>query len=380
MELLINGRCMEGKITGVGRYLVNILNVWTEKYRKHKYKILFKNEIPVITSLSKECVYSSIAPRHEFINHGPIWENVYLPLAARKHKYADLYFSPYYTLPLVGMNCKKVVTIFDISYLTHPEWFPYKQRMPFELLTKSTLKQADMILTGTEYTKHEILGRYNVSPEKIKVTNLGVDDKFIAMEREIQEFDGVKTKYKLSQKTVLFVGTIFNRRNVPVLMEAVANLIKRSGEDISLVIVGQNSTYPYFDVEQMAQKYNMLEHLRWIPYTTDKELFSLYKVADVFVCSSLYEGFNIPPLEAMYLGVPVICSVLTSLPEVVGDAAFPLKDPTNFQEMTMAIEKVLSDDNLKTNLIKKGRERSKLFSWDKCGTETMECFEKLVEF
>ena len=378
MEILINGRCMEGKQTGVGRYLANMLKIWTKKYPQHKYNLFFKKEFPSDISLTKECVHSSIAPGQDLIHYGPVWENLFLPLAARQHKKADLFFSPGYTLPLIPVNCKKVITIFDISYLTHPEWFSYKYRIPYQILTKPTLKKADIILTGTEFTKQEILRLYDVNANKICVTNLGVEEKFIKLELGIKNFDGVKDKYKLSGKIVLFVGTIYNRRNVPVLMEAVANIIKRNGEDISLVIIGQNYTYPYFDVLQMAQKYNVQRHLRWITYTTDEELFALYKVADVFVCSSSYEGFNIPPLEAMYLGVPVICSVLSSLPEVVGDAAYPLADPTSPEEMTTALEKVLTDDKLKEDLIRKGRERSKLFSWEKCATQTMEYFESIV--
>ena len=378
MEILINGRCMEGKQTGVGRYLANMLKIWTKKYSQHKYKLFFKKEFPTDASLTNECVSSSIASGQDLIHYGPVWENIFLPLAARQHKKADLFFSPSYTLPLIPVKCKNVITIFDISYLTHPEWFSFKHRMPYQILTKPTLKKADIILTGTEFTKQEILRLYNVNANKICVTNLGVEERFMELEREIKDFDVVKNKYKLTGKIVLFVGTIFNRRNIPVLMEAVANIIERNGEDISLVIVGQNSTYPYFDVVQMAEKFNVQKHLRWITYTTDEELFALYKIADVFVCSSLYEGFNIPPLEAMSLGVPVICSILSSLPEVVGDAAYPLEDPTDPQEMTAALEKVLTDDKLKVDLIKKGTERSKLFSWEKCAAQTIEYFENIV--
>lgn len=377
MDLIINGRCMEGKRTGVGRYLSNLINIWSEKYSQNKYNLIFKSEIPGDESLSKRCVTSLVAPNIRAINKGPIWENILLPIASRKIKKADIYFAPNYTLPIIPVKGKKVVTIFDISYIAHPEWFSYSQRIPFQLLTGFTLKKADMILTGSEATKKEILKYYKVNTDKIFITHLGVEPKFLALEGKGDSFINVKNKYKISGKVVLFVGLILNRRNVPVLMEAVANVIKKTKEDITLVIVGKNYTYPFFDVLEMANRTGIKEYLRWITYTTDEELYSIYKVADVFVCSSLYEGFNIPPLEAMHLGVPVICSNLSSLPEVVGDASFFLEDPRDTQEMTIAIEKVLGDDKLKLEMIRKGKERAKLFSWEKCAKKTMQLFEKL---
>jgi glycosyltransferase involved in cell wall biosynthesis len=319
-------------------------------------------------------------PNSKLLDLGPVWENFYLPRVLRRDKNADVYFTPLYTLPAYPLSCKQVVTIFDISYIAHPEWFPKKQLLSLKLLTGPTVRKADVILTGSQATKSEIIKYYDVDQNKIKVTNLGVDGKFVDLERENigEQESRVRKKYKLKGKIVLFVGLIMNRRNVPVLMEAVSNVIRKSGETITLVIIGKNHSFPYIDIDSLSLKYGLKDSIRWIEYTVDEEIYGFYKAADVFVCSSLYEGFNIPPLEALFLGVPVICSNLSSLPEVVGNAAYMLGDPRDPDEMTTAIEVVLGDPRLQADLIRKGKVQANNFSWEKCAKETMEVIEALA--
>lgn len=382
MKMMVNGRCLEGRRTGVGRYLANILRVWTTKNNQHHYDIYFKDKMSNDSFLELENVSSTIVPSIDKLNIGPVWENFFLPRSIKKNSNADVYFSPSYTLPVYSSKCKKVVTIFDISYISHPEWFPRRNRLPLKLLTPPTLKSADIILTGSETTKLEIMKYYSVNEEKICVTNLGVEKKFEDLNNQlgvgINYAEKVKEKYQLLGKVVLFVGLIMNRRNIPVVMEAVSKIIEQTGETITLVIVGKNHTFPYFDIEEVADKYNIRENLRWLKYTSDEEIFGFYKAADVFICSSLYEGFNITPLEAMSLGVPVICSNLSSLPEVVGDASYLLDDPRDPKEMTEAIQTVLFNEELQDKLIEKGIARAKTFSWDRCAAETMKIIERLV--
>jgi glycosyltransferase involved in cell wall biosynthesis len=379
MKMMINGRCLEGRRTGVGRYLSNILQIWTKEYREHAYDIYLRNEIPSDLFLGESNVSAVLVPNSKLLDLGPVWENFYLPRALRKNTSADVYFSPLNNLPAYPLNCKQVVTIFDISYIAHPEWFPKKQFLSLRLLTGPTVRNADIILTGSQATKKEIIKYYDVDENKISVTNLGVDQVFIDLERgNIGEQESqVRKKYNLTGKVVLFVGLIMNRRNVPVLMEAVSNIIRKTGEIITLVIIGKNHTFPYFDVKEVAAKYGIEGYIRWIEYTTDHEIFGFYKAADVFVCSSLYEGFNIPPLEALFMGVPVICSNLSSLPEVVGDAAYMLEDPRDPIEMAEAIESVLTDPSLQAELIQKGRSQASNFSWQRCAKETMDVIKAL---
>ena len=128
----------------------------------------------------------------------------------------------------------------------------------------------------------------------------------------------------------------------------------------------------------VAKKFDIEDSVKWIKYTSDKEVFSLYKAADVFMCASLYEGFNITPLEALYLETPIICSNLSSLPEVVGDAAYMIEDPTDPVEMTQALGDVLGSEDLRNELRKKGLVQAKKFSWERCALETMQIFENIL--
>jgi len=379
MRIMINGRCLEGKRTGVGRYLSNLLRIWGSEYKSNYYDIYFRNEFSNDSFLEEDNISASLVPNSKLFDLGPVWENFYLPRALRKNKQAEVYFSPLYTLPIYPLKCKQVVTIFDISYIAHPEWFPKKQLASINTLTGPTVRKADIILTGSEATKKEIIKYFNVKDEKIYVTNLGVDKKFIDMgNSNSKEFEAlVRKKYKLSGKVVLFVGLIMNRRNLPALMEAVSRVIKKTSETITLVVIGKNHTYPFYDINELAEQHNITKNFRWVTYTSDEEIYGFYKSADVFVCSSLYEGFNITPLEALYLDVPVICSNLSSLPEVVGDAAYYLEDPKDPKEIADALENVLFDADLQADLLKKGNIQAKKFSWDRCASETIEIIESI---
>ncbi len=380
MEILINGRNLEGKRTGVGRYLANIIRIWSEKYEENEYKIFFKDEISSDPFINASNVEATLVNTPKSINIGPIWENVFLPNALSKNKTADLYFTSNYTLPVFPQRFKEIVTIFDISYIAHPEWFPKRNLAALKMLTGPTVNRADIILTGSEATKNEILKYYDIDGSKIFVTNLGVEEKFLKLDLKSDDeaINKLKLKHNIKGKIVLFVGLIMNRRNVPVLMESISNIIKKTGEEINLVIIGKNHSYPYFDIDEMAEKYDIKNYLRWIQYTDDEEIFNFYKAADIFMCSSLYEGFNITPLEAMFCGAPVICSNMSSLPEVVGDAAYMLDDPRDPIEMEKAITDVLSDKDLQSKLSQRGKDRAKIFSWDRCAQETIDIFQTIT--
>ena len=382
MKLLIHGRTLEGKRTGVGRYLANILRIWTEEYKDNTYDIFFRDEIPNDDFISSPNVNSHLVKNSKILDYGPIWENIYLPSKLSKFKDYYIYFTPEYILPVRSLKAarKKIVTIFDISYIAHPEWFPKKQLLTLKPLTSPTLKRADIILTSSASTKNDILKYYDINGDKIHVTHLGVDKKFEDINgiKDSHYVENVKIKYDLRGKVVLFVGLVMNRRNIPVIMEAISNLKKKNGEDITFVILGHNHTYPYIDILETARKFDIENSIKWIKYTSDEEVFSLYKAADVFMCASLYEGFNITPLEALYLETPIICSNLSSLPEVVGDAAYMIEDPTDPVEMTKALGDVLSNDELRNDLKAKGLIQAQKFSWERCAKETMDIFKNTM--
>ncbi len=368
---------MEGSRTGVGRYMANILSVWAEKFPENRYNLLFRREVPADVCLSSPNIKSVLVPCPDRFNVSAVWENLYLPAIVSKLGGHDLFFSPSYTLPIRKVGGVNVVTIFDISYISHPDWFPFKERMMYKLMTGPTVRKADLILTGSEYSKSEILRFYDVDENKIHVTYLSVDPVFGKVSG-IEELD-ISGRYGLKGVVVLYVGLIANRRNVPVLIEAFSKSIGKQDKEATLVIVGKNLSFPHIDILDIADRFEVAGRVRWLQYVDDKELLALYQRADLFVYPSLYEGFGIPPLEAMYVGTPVITSNMSSLPEVVGDAAILLDDPSDPVEMAGAIGKVVGNKGLSAKMVRKGKVRCALFSWERCAVETMRLFEGIIE-
>ncbi len=373
MIITINGSCMEGRRTGVGRYMANILSIWVKRFPGHKYNVLFRREIPADAFLSSSNVEPVLVPCPKSLNISVVWENVYLPSAVARLGGQDLFFSPSYTLPLRKVGGANVVTIFDISYISHPDWYPLKERIMYRMITGATVRKADIILTGSKSSKKEILRFYDTDKSKIHVTYLSVDPVF----GQVDGLEGldISAKHGLKGTVVLYVGLIANRRNVPTLIEAFSLSSGSKGSDATLVIVGKNLSFPYIDIMETAEKFSVAGKVRWLQYIDDKELLALYDRADLFIYPSLYEGFGIPPLEAMYVGTPVITSNMSSLPEVVGDAAILLNDPTDPVEMAEAIDRVVGSKELSLEMVSKGKERAASFSWQRCAVETMNLFE-----
>ncbi|MFQ5729770.1 MAG: glycosyltransferase family 4 protein [Waddliaceae bacterium] len=377
MEFAINGSCLEGSRTGVGRYMENLLNVWVERYPHHRYHVFFRREVPRHSYVKHNSVTTEIVSCPDWLNFGPLWENTFLVKSIRCNGMPDVFFSPSYTLPLVRVGKRHVVTMFDLSYLAHPEWFPPKTRMMYKIITPLSVLRADLILTGSKASRREILKYFEMPEGKVQVTYPGVDPIFMERKNSHEEKRlSFTRKYRLQGKVVLHVGLLANRRNVPALIQAFADLKRRWREESTLFIIGQNRSYPYFDVSEIAKKSGMSDRIRWVDYLSEEELAMAYECADVFVYPSLYEGFGLPPLEAMATGVPVITSNLSSLPEVVGEVALLLEDPRDPLEIRDALETVLSDSHRRKEMIAHGKRRAQTFSWERCAIETMDHIEK----
>jgi glycosyltransferase involved in cell wall biosynthesis len=179
-------------------------------------------------------------------------------------------------------------------------------------------------------------------------------------------------KFSIAGKYVLFVGTLQPRKNIVRLTEAFSKLEEK---DLNLVVVGKKG-WQYEEILDAPKKYNVEKKVLFLDSVSDSDLFSLYKNAQCFVLPSLYEGFGLPILEAMQYGCPVITSNVSSLPEAGGDAALYF-DPLNIEDMAQKIKMVLTDTNLREEMIKKGYNQIKKFSWEKTAKETLEVLESL---
>ena len=267
---------------------------------------------------------------------------------------------------------KYILTIHDITPFIFSEEHRLGRPLIYKLLLPRTLKTADKIITDSNSTKNDLINYFNIPEEKIRVILLAADEKFKPLNnKEIRE---AKQKYSLNFPFILYIGTLEPRKNIPSLIKAFYKLKKKTLQ-YKLVITGKKG-WKYKEIFETIDKLNLQNDVVFTGYVSDEDLPALYNAADLFVYPSIYEGFGLPPLEAMACGTPVITSNTSSLPEVVGDAGIMI-DPCNVDGLADAMYEVLTKAGLRANMIKKGLERAEMFSWEKCARETLEVYEEV---
>jgi glycosyltransferase involved in cell wall biosynthesis len=302
----------------------------------------------------------SIRPsRPLFGGMGHAWEQVCLPVAAR----GKLLWSPNNTGPLAVAN--QVCTIHDLIPLDRPEWFNHRFTAFYSWLFPALVHRVAHIIAVSHFTKQRIMERFGVPDEKITVIWNGVEDRY----RPAREADILSMREALglgNRPYLLSVGSLEPRKNLSRLLAAWAMLKPTSGSDPQLVVAGMKGNAQVFsDARTGPVPPNVL----FPGYVDERYLPALYSGALAAVYPSLYEGFGLPPLEAMACGTPVITSNVTSLPEVVGNAAL-LINPLDAYSIAAAMSKVIEDGELREDLIRKGFCRAALFSWDQTAAQT----------
>ena len=236
----------------------------------------------------------------------------------------------------------------------------------------------DRITTISEFTKNEVIEYFDVSPDKIQVIHLGVDEKFKKINDKIY-LDKVKQKYGLGDNYILFLGNHFKHKNLEILAQAFCRLKQQISLKHKLVLCGDViDKRANADILTYADQEGISDEIKVIGPVEEEDILGLYNLADLFVFPSLYEGFGLPVLEAMACGVPVVASNQSSIPEVAGDAAC-LVDPTSPAQLAEAIQKVCTDGQYRQRLIDKGFVRAKKFSWENTARETLEMYYALYK-
>ena len=294
-----------------------------------------------------------------------IWRNNRFGSYARTVK-PSLYHETKYT-PFNFEDGPTLVTIYDLSFVRHPEWHPLDRVKFYEKYSLKQLSRVEAIITISEFSKKEISDLLNIDRSKIHVTYPGVDPIFAP---------GKKRIHGLPNRYILHLGNLEPRKNLPLLLDAYQSLPGSFQDKYPLVIAGAKG----WCTDEIEKKLRLLRKngkVTLMGYVPQRSLPDLYRGASLFVYPSFYEGFGLPPLEAMACGVPVIVSNTTSLPEVVGDAGIYV-DPNDTEQISVSIDLVLSDPQLHRALSEKGIERAKLFSWEKTARETLTLYKKLV--
>ena len=352
--------------TGIGNVVYNVLDNIPKKYGKNIYLINYEEN-----ELFNEMNYINIPNPFKKIFKGFLWCQL-LPMK-NELKFLDIIHNPSQTMATaLKFKQKYIFTVCDITPILHPETHRTTGVLTHKYIFPKTIKSADKIISISHHTKQDLIKYFKITEDKIKVIHLAANENYKPLNEK--EIINIKQKYNLNYSFILYVGTLEPRKNIPTLLKALYKL-KKQGIKHKLVITGKKG-WKYKSIFETIDKLNLQKDVIFTGYVPDEDLPALYNAADLFVYPSLYEGFGLPPLEAMACGTPVITSNTSSLPEVVGDAGI-MVNPYDVDELANKIYEVLTNDGLREELSKKGLERAKLFSWKKCAEEHLKVYEEV---
>jgi len=350
----------KGKLTGIGRFLIEFLRYVSSRQLIADYQmefVLFGNQN---TDFSNNVLkdYEKIVVKEGITL---FWDQIKLKNALKKNDIA-LFFSPYYKVPLFS-KIPSIISLFDLIYFTTE---PYKNQLKNKFYIKNFIKlagkKAKKILTISHSAKNDLIQLLNLPKDKIEVVYLSISENFYR--RDLQETESVKKKYNIDKKYILYVGNSNPHKNLSRLVEAFNLLPDDVKNKYSLVIAGVGG---FVSNHLPSTVYRL-------PFVSDEDLPALYSGADLFVFPSLYEGFGLPPLEAMACGCPVVSSNTSSMPEILGDTCLYF-NPYNIEEIGLKIIELIDNNTLKKEYINKGMERVKMFSAAKMTEKLIEIFK-----
>lgn len=348
------------KRVGIGEYAFELLIQFSRlnfKIHDLKFVIYLKNN--PLSDFPKEndnWEYRVIGPKK-------FWTQIGLPKDLYLHSpRPDVFFTPSHYAPRFS-PIPTAISIMDLSYIKFPNLFKKSDLYQLKNWTKYSVKKASKIFTISLASKNDIIKEYKLPQNKVVVTYPG-----------LREIEANKSKLSMN-KYILFVGTLQPRKNIVRLVEAFSRIEDKYPE-LKLLIVGKKGWF-FEDIIESPKRFGVQNKVEFLDFVKDEDMPDLYKNAQCFVLPSLYEGFGLPVLEAMKNGCPVVLSNVSSLPEAGGDAALYV-DPENVNDIATKIDKVLSDAKLRSEMIKKGREQVKKFSWEKTAKETLKVLEEIA--
>ncbi|MGI8968475.1 MAG: glycosyltransferase family 4 protein [Chloroflexota bacterium] len=305
------------------------------------------------------------------------WEIGSFPLATTRDDASLLHF-PYFAAPLVS-RAPVVVTIHDVIPLVLPDYHRGRSSLLYARFMTKAVRRAAAIITVSEYSRRDILCTVDVPPERVFVTPEAADPE-CTLVAEAGEREGLRAKYGLPARYFLYLGSAEKRKNLAMLVEAWATVRRGMTKlGIGLVIVARfpppDTLYP--DIPGFVHRHGLGESVHLVPSVSAADKPALYRQALGFCFPSTYEGFGLPPIEAMACGTPVLCSSATSLPEVVGDAAC-LLDPANTEGWGAAMVKLADDERLRDELRRRGLIRAAQFSWQRTAAETVNVYRHVL--
>lgn len=356
MRIGVDARELSGHPTGVGRYLAGLLRQWREgdAARRHQF-VLY-------TTAGDGLPPDAFERRVIDGQGGTAWEQRALPAALARDR-LDVFFSPGYTAPLFT-RIPTVVAVHDVSFAAHPEWFSLREGWRRRTITKWAARRAQVVITISHFSRRELIDRLGVAAEKIQVIPPGVDPPELIAATESERHHTA---------SVLYVGSIFNRRHVPDLIRAM-NELARNRPEVRLDLVGDNRSFPHEDIDHFISRTTRPAMVHWHRYVTDAELARLYGAARAFAFLSEYEGLGLTPLEALSVGVPSVLLDTAVARESCGDAALYV-GRGDIKATALALETLLFDARTRAALMAAAPTILARYNWTTAAARTLAAIE-----
>jgi glycosyltransferase involved in cell wall biosynthesis len=361
MRIGIDARELLGEATGVGRYLGELLHRWLRRpdASTREFLLYTPEPLPFMSTVPPESAVRELVVGS---GRGTWWEQTHLRRAVRTDA-PDVFFASAYTAPL-ALGVPLAVTIHDVSFAAHPEWFRPREGARRRLLTRQAARSAEVIFTISEFSRREIVERLSVPPDRIRVTYPSVTPR-------PRQGDAIR------EPLVLFVGSIFNRRRLPATIRAFAAATAHR-PDARLVIAGADRSYPALDLAGLASEAGVGARVELKQYVSEAELTALYARASAFVFLSEYEGFGLTPLEALSAGVPIVVLDTPVAREVYGDAAWYVDPDAEVSGAAAAIDALLTDVASRERLLGAAPAVLSRYSWDTAADATLAGIEGIA--
>ena len=358
---------MEGRHSGVEEYTIQIIKAMVRVAPQHEYHLFYNSAKQVDLPDFGERVQvhgfrypNRVLNLFQFLAGRPRWDSLVR---------ADCFFVPNFRLTPLEPSMPLVTTVHDLSFERFPELFSWRRRIWHRLMRPWVLMHnSDRIIAVSEATKEDVVDLYQIYHKKIRVIYSGVAGLDSGGERQ----ELVRKRHKLPDKFVMYLGTLEPRKNVSGIIRAFDAIAPEVEHD--LVIAGADG-WLMGEIERALNNSRARPRIHLTDFVSEEDKWELYRVADLFVYPSLYEGFGFPPLEALLSGTPVITSNNSSLPEVVGDWA-TLIDPYDIAELALAMKELLNDlPEVEESARREIREK---YSWDRAARETLEVIESVL--
>jgi glycosyltransferase involved in cell wall biosynthesis len=375
MRIGFDARLVYYQQAGIGQYILQLVQGLARHVSpsaegqkvSHRELLVFRSRKAPPLDLPDWIQQSKLwTPSHHRLESGAMR----IELASKR---LDLLHSPDF-IPPFGGSFRSVITIHDLNFIHFPQFLTPESRRYYGQIFRA-VERADHILTDSHWTRDDVIEHLDVSPERVTTVHLAANPVYRPITNQ-QEVRRAVASFGLPSEFIIFVGTLEPRKNLPTLLHALRKL-RDSGYGIHLAVVGQKG-WLFDRVFSTLTELSLIDCVHFLENVSNEDLARLYNAARCLTLPSYYEGFGLPPLEAMACGTPVVVSDRSSLPEIIGDAGL-LVDPDNADELAATLAQILDDGALCTSLRQRGLVRAGQFSWAKAAAETMAVYEQVMQ-